>query len=136
MVRYSLNILCTVAMMLTVNYTSAAQTALDQALQLYSGTENLRFSAARGDEMWNKVRFDEDGKKRDCSTCHGADLKKTGKHVKTGKEIDPMAPSVNHERFTKLRKIKKWFKRNCKWTFGRECTRQEKGDFLTYLSQR
>ncbi len=44
-----------------------------------------------------------------------------------------MAVSVNPERFTKTKKIKKWFKRNCKWAWGRECTAQEKGNFLTYF---
>ena len=31
------------------------------------------------------------------------------------------------------KKIEKWFKRNCKEAWGRECTAQEKADFLTYL---
>jgi len=47
--------------------------------------------------------------------------------------IDPMALSVNPERYTDPDKIEKWFLRNCKWTLGRECTAQEKGDVLTYL---
>lgn len=46
-----------------------------------------------------------------------------------------MAASVNPKRYTKMKKINKWFKRNCKWTLGRECTNQEKGDILKYLSQ-
>ena len=53
--------------------------------------------------------------------------------TKTGKVIDPMAPSVNPKRFTDAKEIEKWFKRNCTWTVGRECTPQEKGDFLSYL---
>ncbi|WP_455202823.1 DUF1924 domain-containing protein [Kaarinaea lacus] len=112
-----------------------AETALEQAFNLYKGSENLTFNAERGKEMWNKKVIAEDGKERDCNACHGKDFTKPGKHVKTGKKIDPMAPSVNKERFTELKKIKKWFKRNCKWTYGRECTNQEKGDFLLYLSQ-
>ena len=44
-----------------------------------------------------------------------------------------MAPSVNPKRLTDRSKIEKWFKRNCKWTLGRECTPQEKGDILTFL---
>jgi hypothetical protein len=46
-----------------------------------------------------------------------------------------MAPSVDAERYTDLGKMEKWFKRNCKWTWGRECTPQEKGDLLEYLRQ-
>lgn len=73
-------------------------------------------------------------KRRSCSSCHGRDLSQTGKHVKTGKTIKAMTPTVNAERLTDKKKIEKWFKRNCKWTFGRECTAQEKLDFLLYLS--
>jgi hypothetical protein len=44
-----------------------------------------------------------------------------------------MAPSANKERFTDVKKIEKWFKRNCNDVLARECTAQEKGDFLKYL---
>ena len=112
-----------------------AQSELADAFKLYVGKDNLTFDAARGKELWNKKNTGEDGKERTCHTCHGEDLTKQGKHAKSGKAIDPLAPSVNKERFTELKKIEKWFKRNCKWTFGRECTNQEKGDLLTYLSK-
>ncbi len=113
---------------------TVAASGLDEAFALYKGSENLTFDANRGKELWFTKHPGEDGKERDCTTCHGKDLTKGGKHAKTGKPIDPMAPSVNKERFTELKKIEKWFKRNCKWTVGRECTNQEKGDLLTYLS--
>jgi len=119
-----------------VSSVAIASSGLEEAFALYKGKENLTFSADRGKEMWNKkVVSDEDGKERDCNACHGKDFSKPGKHVKTGKKIDPMSPTVNKERFTELKKIEKWFKRNCKWTYGRECTNQEKGDFLLFLSQ-
>ncbi|MEG7525318.1 MAG: DUF1924 domain-containing protein [Chromatiales bacterium] len=54
-------------------------------------------------------------------------------HIRTGKVIEPLAPSVNPKRFTDQRKVEKWFIRNCKWTLGRECSSQEKGDLLVYL---
>ncbi len=120
--------------LLTFSLAAFAQTGMDEAMARYKGTENLEFSAERGKELWNSSRTDENGKERNCNTCHGKDLTKPGKHIKTGKEIDPMAPSVNKERYTDLKKIEKWFKRNCKWTIGRECTNQEKGDVLSYLS--
>jgi hypothetical protein len=56
-----------------------------------------------------------------------------GKHAKTGKAIEPMAPSVNPKRLSDEKQIRKWFSRNCKWTLGRECTAQEQGDVLLYL---
>ena len=67
---------------------------------------------------------------------HSADLTSTGKHVRTGKKIKPLAPSVNPKRLTDTKKIEKWFKRNCKWTLGRECTPQEKGNVLAFIKSK
>ncbi|MBF0294353.1 MAG: DUF1924 domain-containing protein [Magnetococcales bacterium] len=69
-----------------------------------------------------------------CAACHTRDPKQSGRHVKTGKPIEPLAPAVNPERFTDPAKVEKWFLRNCKGTLGRVCTPQEKGDFLQFLS--
>ena len=72
-------------------------------------------------------------KERSCSTCHTKNLTQQGKHAKTGKPIEPMAPSVNSKRLTDGKKIEKWLKRNCKWTLGRECSAQEKTDFIAFI---
>ena len=108
---------------------------IDDMLNSYEAQGGKNFSAAAGEKMWLTDHPDPDdaSKVRNCSTCHTKDLTAVGKHVKTGKKIDRLAPSANSERFTEAKKIKKWFKRNCKWVLGRECTPQEKGDFLTYL---
>jgi hypothetical protein len=85
--------------------------------------------------MWTQKFPDDNGKNtRSCASCHTDDLHATGKHVRTNKPIEPLAPSVNRERLTDAAKIEKWFKRNCKWTLGRECSPQEKSDFLSYIS--
>ncbi|MEJ1298456.1 MAG: DUF1924 domain-containing protein [Candidatus Sedimenticola sp. (ex Thyasira tokunagai)] len=92
------------------------------------------FSAAGGEAFWNKKFTDpKGGMTRSCGTCHGENLTQAGKHTRTKKLIKPMAPSANSARLTKVKKIEKWFKRNCKWTVGRECTVQEKGDMLAFL---
>ncbi len=92
------------------------------------------FSAEAGEALWNRpFKNAKSGKVRKCTTCHTTDLTRPGKHVRTGKLIEPMAPSVNPKRLTEVKKIKKWFVRNCKWTLGRECTAQEKGDLLAFL---
>ena len=70
---------------------------------------------------------------RSCATCHTADLAKTGKHATTGKPIEPMAVSVNAKRLSDPAKVEKWFGRNCRWTLGRDCTPQEKADFVAYI---
>lgn len=92
------------------------------------------FNAIAGKAFWNRTFIDaKTGKERNCASCHTTDLTKQGKHERTGKAIEPMAPSTNPQRLTDVKKIKKWFVRNCKWTLGRECTAQEKGDVLAFL---
>lgn len=109
---------------------SAVDTLFDKYQQQSAGP----FSAASGKVFWDKIYPAKDGgKERQCNACHGSDLSKSGKHVKTGKLIELLAPSANSQRFTEEKKIEKWFKRNCKWTLERECTAQEKGDLLKYL---
>lgn len=102
--------------------------------KVYQGKGANSFSATNGKAFWNKeFTHPGTGQMRSCSTCHTSDLKQAGKHTKTGKLIEPMAPSANSERFTDIKKINKWFLRNCKWTLGRECTAQEKGDILAFI---
>ncbi len=92
------------------------------------------FSVQKGEQLWlQEVVSAKDGRARSCTTCHGNDLRSTGKHAKTGKAIEPLSPAVNAERLNSAKKIRKWFKRNCKWTWGRECTPQEKGDLLSFI---
>jgi len=108
--------------------------AVDNLLKGYQAQGAGNFSAEKGKAMWSQ-QFNPPGsdRARSCAMCHGENLKLAGKHAKTGKPIEPLAPSVNPKRFTDAAEIEKWFKRNCTWTTGRECTPQEKGDFLTYL---
>lgn len=87
------------------------------------------FSAARGEKFF-KVKHGNDWS---CTSCHTDNPAVTGKHAKTDKPIDPLAPSANTERFTNPKKIEKWFKRNCNDVLDRACTPQEKGDVLAYL---
>lgn len=91
-------------------------------------------SAQRGQDMWQQ-KFAGSGEfnERSCASCHTRDLSRVGKHVKTGKAIKPMSPVINPERLSDNRKVEKWLLRNCKWTLGRECSPQEKADFLTYI---
>jgi len=110
----------------------AASGVVGELLAGYQAEGAGNFSAERGKAMWNENHASAEGNVS-CASCHGADLTKSGEHMKTGKRIEPMAPSVNAERLTDAAKIEKWFLRNCKGTLGRECSAQEKGDFLTYI---
>jgi len=87
---------------------------------------------AKAKQDWTREVLVKD-EKMSCSTCHTSDLSREGKHHVTGKTIGPMSARVNPERFTSVKKMEKWFKRNCLDAWGRECTAQEKADFLTFL---
>lgn len=71
-----------------------------------------------------------------CSSCHTADPRNAGKHEKTAKPIEPLAPSANAQRFSDLAKVEKWFTRNCQDVLGRACTAQEKGDLMAFVLSR
>ncbi len=86
------------------------------------------FSAENGARL-----FQARGRDWSCATCHTADPRNAGRHTVTGKPIEAMAPAANPRRLTDPAKVEKWFKRNCKDVFARECTAQEKGDVITYL---
>lgn len=87
------------------------------------------FSAARGEHFFKATH----GNEWSCASCHTENPAASGKHAKTGKVIQPLAPAANAERFTNPAKVEKWFKRNCNDVLDRVCTPQEKGDVLTYL---
>jgi hypothetical protein len=117
--------------------TAARAGAVDDLLARYKAQGAASFSAAAGEAFWDRPAIDaKSGEPRRCSLCHTTDLRNKGKHATTGKVIEPLAPSVNPKRLTDARDIEKWLTRNCKWTLGRECTPQEKGDVLTMIRGR
>jgi len=112
----------------------AAGSAVPDLLTQYESQGAADFSTERGKTRWSETHLQEkSGQSVSCATCHGANLRNSGSHVKTGKIIEAMSPSVNPNRLSDPAKIEKWFLRNCKWTLGRECTAQEKGDFLSFI---
>jgi hypothetical protein len=74
-----------------------------------------------------------DGKDLACSACHTDNPAATGKHNVTGNAIKPLAPSANPERFSDRNKAEKGFTKHCRDLYLKDCTPQEKGDFITYL---
>jgi hypothetical protein len=127
----------TVGLALLGMHASASAGPVDELLQQFRAQGAGGFTVAAGEQLWERKVIDpKTGQVRRCALCHTTDLRKKGKHATTGKVIEPMAPSVNPERLSDKAKIKKWLARNCKWTLGRECTPQEKGDALTMIRSR
>ncbi len=111
---------------------SASPTPILDGYRAQARLENAAFkdfSVAAGQTLYRTVGPNQLA----CASCHTDSPKNIGKHAKTNKSIDPLAPSVNAKRFTDAAQVEKWFKRNCNDALGRTCTTQEKGDFMTYV---
>jgi hypothetical protein len=98
--------------------------AASEASPLFSG-----LSAERGAQFFRTPH----GGEWSCASCHTAKPLVPGQHAKTGKTIEPLAPSVNAQRFSDPARVEKWFRRNCNDVLSRPCTPQEKGDVLAFL---
>lgn len=123
--------------MLLVMSTSACAATAEQILdslvqEARQAQPGFTASAARGEQFYRAKQTR--GKEADsCASCHTDNPKAEGKHIKTHKAIEPLAPSVNKQRFTDAAHVEKWFRRNCREVLGRVCTPQEKADFTAYV---
>jgi len=99
-----------------------------------AGTPVSALSATRGDAFYRSEHPGRDNKPVSCASCHTDNPKQAGR-TRVGKRIEPLAPVVNPERFTDAAKVEKWFRRNCMDVLQRECSAQEKGDFIAWLNQ-
>ena len=106
---------------------------VDDLLTEYRAQGAGPFNAASGNTIWSREFPSKEGANHSCTGCHTSDPRRQGRHATTGKAIDPLAPSANANRLTDRGQVEKWLKRNCKWTLGRECTPQQKGDLLSFL---
>ena len=118
------------ALLLAICAGTMAAPAGVSVIDMYADQGVVSVDIDRGRRLWTGRTGD-----RGCGDCHGRDPGVPGRHVKTGKAIEAMAPSVNPARYGDADKIEKWFKRNCRWTFGRVCSAQEKADMLAWLMQ-
>jgi hypothetical protein len=94
----------------------------------------VRAAAQRGAEFYGR-KFGISDKMPSCASCHTDNPLQPGRHAITGKDIKPLAPAANAERFTDPAKVEKWFRRNCKEVVGRECGAGEKADFIAFLTE-
>ena len=102
-------------------------------LDHYANGANIGFSAERGKAFFLARHAGGEADTPSCSTCHTSNPAQPGR-TRAGKDIAPMAVSQSPNRFGDLAKAEKWFLRNCSSVLGRECTAQEKGDFITFMA--
>lgn len=86
-------------------------------------------NAARGQDFFRQRH----GGEWSCASCHGETPLARGRHVVTGKAIEPLAPAAHPPRLTDPAKVEKWFRRNCQDVLNRECSATEKADVLAWL---
>ena len=113
-------------------FAATPNTEVAKYLSSLKAEAKTEFSEAAGKEIFTKENI-KDGQKISCTSCHTQNLKGYGENKKTGKRIDPLAPSANPKSLTDVAEIKKWLKRNFNDVYGREGTAKEKGDVLTFL---
>jgi hypothetical protein len=122
----------TVALSVVTGATAQTPMDIQQSLEAAARQESAGFggfSAQRGAAFFKATH----GRDWSCASCHTSNPTAVGRHAKTNKDIAPLAPSANAERFTRPDKVEKWFRRNCNDVLGRACSSAEKGDILAYL---
>ena len=119
---------------------SAVASAADSPASLMAqyaqqaGVPVSALSASRGAALYRTEHPGRNGQVVSCAGCHTANPTQAGR-TSVGKRIEPLAPAANPQRFTDAAKVEKWFRRNCQDVLQRECSAQEKGDFIAWLSQ-
>lgn len=107
-----------------------------KALEKQAKIENPSFEGfdyKRGENLFISEHIGKKGKLISCVSCHTDNLSKKGMNKRTNKVIEPLSPLANVERFTNVKDVKKWLRRNFKDVYQREGTAQEKGDVVTYI---
>jgi hypothetical protein len=91
------------------------------------------FDYKRGEKIFTTEYIGKKGELISCVTCHTDNLSKDGLNERTNKVIKPLSPLANTDRFTTVKEVKKWLRRNFKDVYVRAGTAQEKGDVVTYI---
>lgn len=111
----------------------AANTQRDAIVAGYAAQAGVSsFSADAGRQLFLSQNTGGKPATPSCSTCHTPDPTAQGR-TRVGKVIEPMAVSRSPDRFTDAAKVEKWFHRNCNSVLGRECTPEEKGNYITFM---
>ena len=83
------------------------------------------FSAERGEHLFRTEFSTGKPDTPSCTTCHTKDPRKTGQ-TRAGKDIEPMAGSVNPKRYSDHEKTEKWFGQNCNNVLAEDVLRRKR----------
>lgn len=130
-----MKLLILLGLILNLTYASVVEEYLNTLKQEVQKTNPSfkEFDVKRGEEIFTSKHMGKKGKEISCTSCHGIDLTKSTKNFFTGKVIEPLSPVANPKRFTEVKNIEKWLRRNFNDVYNREGTAQEKGDVVTYI---
>ena len=130
-----MRILLLTALLLNLSFASVVDDYLNSLKQevLKENPNFTSFDATRGEKIFTSNHIGKKGKEISCTSCHGTDLNKSSENFFTGKVIEPLSPKANPKRFTDIKEIEKWMKRNFNDVYNREGTALEKGDVTTYI---
>ena len=130
-----MKILLLTALFLNLSFASVVHDYLNSLKQevLKENPSFTGFDAKRGEEIFTSKHIGKKGKEISCTTCHTSNLNTSGDNIFTGKTIEPLSPKANPKRFTDIKEIEKWMKRNFNDVYNREGTALEKGDVTTYI---
>jgi len=120
------------ALLVVLSVPAFAGAKQDAVMNHYKKLAKGNFSASRGKAFFSAKHTGGKPATPSCTACHTQSPANTG-HTRANKPISPMALSKTPDRFGDLKKVEKWFGRNCRSVLGRECTVQEKGDFLAFM---
>ena len=130
-----MRILLLTALLLNLSFASVVDDYLNSLKQevLKENPNFTSFDASRGEKIFTSNHIGKKGKEISCTTCHTTNLNNSGENTFTGKIIEPLSPKANPKRFTDIKEIEKWMKRNFNDVYNREGTALEKGDVITYI---
>ncbi len=129
-------------MMVSSIYANGLNTQMQQymeRLKIEAKKQNPDFKGfdySRGEKIFVTEHIGKRGKMVSCVTCHTDNLSNKGLNANTNKVIKPLSPLVNSQRFTKVKDVKKWLRRNFRDVYNRVGTAQEKGDVITYITNK
>lgn len=137
-----------IATMLTIVFSVevlADENVAQQLIERYAAIAKMQDanyagpSAVDGKTFFNRevIQFSGSSKKSAkaiaCASCHTANPADVGKHIATGKKIQPLSPIVNAKRFDDIEKVEKQFNKHCHEVVGSDCSALEKANYIAFL---